>query len=77
MMSPRSFSVRRAPGEALRADEQGAFHRRHALMENRNGLIVDVLVTQASGTAEREAAVQMLEEHLPGTLPITLAADRG
>src|SRR3954468_5136439 len=49
----------------------------HALMENRNGLIVDVLVTQASGTAEREAALQMLDEHLPGTLPITLAADRG
>jgi len=49
----------------------------HALMENRNGLIVDVLVTQASGTAEREAALQMLDEHLPGTLPITLTADRG
>ncbi len=49
----------------------------HALMENRNGLIVDVLVTQASGTAEREAALQMLDEHLPGTLPITLAGDRG
>jgi transposase len=49
----------------------------HALMENRNGLIVDVLVTQASGTAERDAALLMLDEHLPGTLPITLAADRG
>jgi transposase len=49
----------------------------HALMENRNGLIVDVLVTQASGTAEREAALQMLDEHLPGSQPITLAADRG
>jgi len=49
----------------------------HALMENRNGLLVDVLVTQASGTAEREAALQMLDEHLPGTVPITLAADRG
>ena len=27
----------------------------HILMENRNGLIVDVEVTHASGTAEREA----------------------
>src|SRR3954454_11646195 len=45
----------------------------HALMENRNGLVVDLLVTRASGTAEREAALQMLDEHLPGTLPITLA----
>ena len=49
----------------------------HALMENRNGLIVDVLVTEASGTAEREAALLMLDEHLPGAQPITLAADRG
>src|SRR3954469_1541806 len=49
----------------------------HALMENRNGLVVDLLVTRASGTAEREAALQMLDEHLPGSQPITLAADRG
>ena len=46
-------------------------------MENRNGLIVDVLVTQATGTAEREAALQMLDEHLPGPLPDQLASDRG
>lgn len=41
----------------------------HALMENRNGLIVDVLVTQASGTAERDAALLMLDEHLPRNPP--------
>jgi len=29
----------------------------HALMENRNGLIVDTEVTLATGTAEREAAL--------------------
>ena len=28
----------------------------HVLMENRNGLIVDAMVTQADGTAERDAA---------------------
>ena len=28
----------------------------HLLMENRNGLVVDARVTQATGTAEREAA---------------------
>lgn len=33
----------------------------HVLMENRNGLVVDVELTQATGTAEREAAVAMLE----------------
>lgn len=49
----------------------------HALMENRNGLLVDLLVTQATGTAERDAALQMLDETLPGTNLITLAGDRG
>jgi transposase len=32
----------------------------HVLMENRNGLIVDAMVTQADGTAERDAALLML-----------------
>jgi transposase len=32
----------------------------HALMENRHGLAVDGLVTQATGTAEREATLAML-----------------
>ena len=30
----------------------------HALMENRNGLIVDAELTQATGTVEREAATR-------------------
>lgn len=33
----------------------------HILMENRNGLVVDVAVTHAIGTAEREAALEMLQ----------------
>ena len=32
----------------------------HVLMENRHGLIVDALLTQADGTAERDAALLML-----------------
>ena len=32
----------------------------HALMENRHGLAVAGMVTQASGTAEREAAEAMI-----------------
>jgi hypothetical protein len=32
----------------------------HVLMENRGGLIVDAVVTQADGTAERDAALLML-----------------
>jgi len=47
----------------------------HALMENRNGLAVDGGVTRASGTAEREAALAMLDRR-PGRRPITLGADK-
>ena len=32
----------------------------HVLMENRNGLIVDAMVTTADGTAERDAALMMV-----------------
>ena len=32
----------------------------HVLMENRHGLIVDAILTQADGTAERDAALLML-----------------
>ena len=34
----------------------------HVLMENRHGLIVDAMLTQADGTAERDAALVMLYE---------------
>src|SRR5689334_12291488 len=37
----------------------------HALMENRNGLLVDFQVTQATGTAEREMARQLVDEATP------------
>lgn len=32
----------------------------HALMENRHGLVVDAMLTEANGTAERDAALTML-----------------
>jgi len=47
----------------------------HALMENRNGLVVDGSVTQASGTAEREAALAMLDRR-KRRRRITLGADK-
>ena len=47
----------------------------HALMENRNGLIVDFEVCEASGTAERRIAIEMVEK-TPGATA-TLAADKG
>ncbi len=49
----------------------------HALMENRNGLLVDLRTDLATGRAEREAAIQMLDQ-LPRRKPrITLGADAG
>ncbi|MBX9825215.1 MAG: IS5 family transposase [Xanthobacteraceae bacterium] len=47
----------------------------HALMENRNGLAVDGGITQASGTAEREAALAMLDRRTRRRR-ITLGADK-
>jgi transposase len=47
----------------------------HALMENRNGLVVDGGITQASGTAEREAALAMLDRRTRARR-ITLGADK-
>jgi transposase len=48
----------------------------HALMENRHGLIVNTRVTQATGYAEREAAIAMADE-IPGAHRATLGADKG
>jgi transposase len=47
----------------------------HVLMENRNGLLVRTMVTQADGTAERDAALLMAAK-IPGNRRITLAGDR-
>lgn len=49
----------------------------HALMENRNGMLVDLRVAEASGTAERRVALDMLDDNLPGQRRITLGADKG
>jgi transposase len=49
----------------------------HALMENRNGLIVELQVDLADGHAERRNALSMLDGCLPGQRRVTLAADKG
>jgi transposase len=49
----------------------------HALMENRNALLVGFQTTTATGTAERDAALQLLDEQRKGERRITLGADRG
>jgi transposase len=55
----------------------------HVMIENRNGLVVAARATQSSTTAEREAALAMLDERgrspdklREQTRPITLGADK-
>ena len=48
----------------------------HVLMENRNGLVVDVTFSKATGTAERDAALDMLKG-VPGSRRVTIGADKG
>ena len=48
----------------------------NAVIENRNGLVVATEVLQSNGTAERDAALLMVER-LEGDHRITLGADRG
>ncbi len=47
----------------------------HVLMENRNGLLVQTMLTQADGTAERDAALLMASK-IAGTRRLTLGADK-
>lgn len=60
---------------------QGAIlaHSAHALMENRNGLIVDIVIDEANGEAERDNALVMLKrvKRRHGLWPETLGADKG
>jgi transposase len=46
------------------------------LIENRNGLVVDAELLQCNVTAERDAAILMVER-LEGTKRVTLAGDKG
>lgn len=49
----------------------------HALAENRHGLIVEASLTGATGTAEREAAKELIHAHAPdSTRRLTLGADK-
>lgn len=62
-----------------RGREAKLAHMGHTLGENRNGLIVAVAVSEASGTAERAAALALLDEFQAthAVQPTTLGADKG
>ena len=48
----------------------------HLLTENRHGFIIDTAVTDATGTAERDAALHMLGELPLTTRRVTVAGDK-
>jgi len=49
----------------------------HALMENRNGLLMDLHVAGVLDETERQAALRMIDRSVPGSRRITVAADKG
>ena len=69
---PDARLYRKGPGKEAKLCFMG-----HALMENRNGLVVDACLTEANGHAERIAALHMIEPRADRPRPITLGADRG
>jgi transposase len=68
---PEARLARKGPGQESRLAFMG-----HALMDNRHGLVVDGCATQATGSAERDAAGEMVDQIKHGN-ELTLAADKG
>jgi hypothetical protein len=69
---PESLLMRKGKGKEAKLS-----YCLNALMENRNGLLMDFKLASATGTAERETALEMLDQSLPGSKRITLGADKG
>lgn len=68
---PDAMLARKGAGKEAKLSYTG-----HVLMENHNGLVADVEVLPATGTAERDAALMMIES-IPGDHAVTVAADKG
>jgi len=69
---PSAKLYRKSPGVGASLCFMG-----HALMENRNGLILDAVLTPANGHAERTAALIMVEPLADRPTRVTLGADKG
>jgi transposase len=67
---PDALLARKGNGKEAKLSYNG-----NLLMENRNGLIITTELFQANGTAERDAALVMLEQ-LPGEKRVTVGADK-
>jgi len=68
---PEAKLARKGEGKEAKLSYSG-----NLLVENRNGLIVNAMVWEASGTAERDTALVMLEQ-IPGRRRVTVAGDKG
>jgi transposase len=68
---PEARLARKSDGKESKLSYSG-----NLLVENRNGLIVDALAWEATGTAERDTALLMLEQ-VPGDGRITVGGDKG
>ena len=68
---PDALLARKGAGQEAKLSYSG-----NLLVENRNGLIVSSLVWEATGTAERDAAMAMLQD-VPGSEPVTVGGDKG
>jgi transposase len=67
---PEARLARKGPGHEAKLAFSG-----HALMENRNGLLLDFVIAPADGYAERREALRLLGT-LPGSRRKTVAADK-
>jgi transposase len=68
---PEAQMARKGEGKESKLSYSG-----NLLVENRNGLIVNAEVFLANGTAERDAALVMLEQ-IPGGKLVTVGGDKG
>ena len=68
---PEAQLARKGAGKEAKLSYSG-----NLLVENRHGLIVDSCVWEATGTAERYAALEMLQD-VPGIGRVTVGGDKG
>ena len=68
---PDALLARKSKGQESKLSYSG-----NLLVENRNGLIVSSVVWEATGTAERDAAMALLQD-LPGSERVTVGGDKG
>jgi hypothetical protein len=68
---PEARLARRGTGKEAKLSYSG-----NLLVENRHGLIIESRLWEATGMAERHAALDMLQ-HIPGDRPVTVGGDKG